>query len=225
MKSSSKMWKPFSILGNFVDTVDDKILKGRWHSSKSVKSSSSSNSIRSNSICSASNLTNGKCSTLKKLLSTESRKPVYGPIFQKKDVDCKSLSNKFINNFNNLNGSRKNSVSQTNQSNTSSNCDLARSIGSNNSSRFSSTNLDPNQLDVRNLKPQKTRAFSTPNEEIFNLLNLPFLDQDANLKKSNDEDRFQFKIKQSKSYKEINSQALKEIEAFEKLLSDKLYSK
>lgn len=205
IKNSTKtIWKPLNILSNL---VDDKILKGRWHSSKSVKSDSSSSSIRSNSICSTSNLNNN---TNNKRLDS---KPITCvPIINRKDqVDSKSLSNKFLNNLSSNFNSRKNS--QTTESN--------------NSSRFSSTNkLNTNHLNHSNhlntqTNKQKTRAFSTPNEEIFNLLSLPlempFLDDDN---KSN-LDRFESKVKQSKSYKEINSGAIKEIEDFEKFLSNK----
>ena len=235
--TSKKIWKtPFNILGNLasdlIDTVDDKVLKGRWHSSKSVKSSSSSNSIRSNSICSASHLPSNLPNSrrVEQPKQPADSKPLYGPIFNKrKDTSNKSLgsnkslSGRFIN-FGLMGQSRKNSqYGQNNQSNASSSGDLARSTGSNNSSRFSSTKqLDVSQADARNqltpnagLKPQKARAYSTPNEEIFNLLSLPFPEEDG---RRNDE---QFDSKKPKCYKEINSKALKEIEAFEKLLSDK----
>lgn len=227
--SASKIWKtPFNILGNLIDTVDDKVLKGRWHSSKSVKSSSSSNSIRSNSICSASNLPNVAGGRQPNGKLPNDGKPLYGPIFNKrKEVHTsnKSLSSKFISNFSLIGQSRKSTTGQSNQSNASSSGDLARSTGSNNSSRFSSTKQLDIQENGRNqlapssgsLKPQKARAYSTPNEEIFSLLSLPFREEEDtdDRRTTNDPNG------KPKCYKEINSKALKEIEAFEKLLSDK----
>ena len=135
-------------------------------------------------------------------------KPAYGPLFNnRRDSETKSSSDKLINNSSNFN-SRKNS--KNNASNESSQNDLSKHMNTN--------ELNPPKH--INMKPHKARAYSTPNEEIFNLLSLPFLEED-DYKKTNQLDKFEYKVKQSKSYKEVGSQALQEIEAFEKLLSDK----